>query len=120
MASNPITSWEVDGAKVEAVKDFIFLGSKITSDSDCSQEIKWRLFLERIAMTNLDKDLKSRDITFLTKIHIVKAMVFPVVMYEWESWTMKEAEPQKIDASCGAEKDSWDFLGQQGGQTSQS
>ena len=86
------------GKKVEAVKDFIFLGSKITADSDCNQEIKRCLFLGWIAMTNLDSALQSRDITLLTKIHIVKAMVFPVVMYECESWTMKEAEHQKIDA----------------------
>ena len=86
------------GKKVEAVKDFIFLGSKITADSDCNQEIKRCLFLGWIAMTNLVSALQSRDITLLTKIHIVKAMVFPVVMYECESWTMKEAEHQKIDA----------------------
>ena len=86
------------GKKVEAVKDFIFLGSKITADSDCNQEIKRCLFLGWIAMTNLDSALQSRNITLLTKIHIVKAMVFPVVMYECESWTMKEAEHQKIDA----------------------
>ena len=86
------------GKKVEVVKDFIFLGSKITADSDCNQEIKRCLFLGWIAMTNLDSALQSRDITLLTKIHIVKAMVFPVVMYECESWTMKEAEHQKIDA----------------------
>ena len=97
MASSPIISPNIWG-KVEVVKDFIFLGSKITADSDCNQEIKRCLFLGWIAMTNLDSALQSRDITLLTKIHIVKAMVFPVVMYECESWTMKEAEHQKIDA----------------------
>ena len=97
MASEPITLWQIKGGKVEAVKDFIFLGSKITADSDFSQEIKKCLFLGRIAMTNLDSVLQSRDITLLTKIHIVKAMDFPVAMYECESWTMKEAEHQKID-----------------------
>ena len=97
MASRPITSWQIHGEKVEAVTDFIFLGSKITADSDFSQEIKKCLFLGRIAMTNLDSVLQSRDITLLTKIHIVKAMDFPVAMYECESWTMKEAEHQKID-----------------------
>ena len=98
MASNPITSWEIDGEKVEAVKDFIFLGSKITADSDFSQEIKKCLFLGRIAMTNLDSVLQSRDITLPKSVHIVKVMVFPVVMYGCESWTIKKAECQKIDA----------------------
>ena len=92
MASGPITSWEIDGETMETVTDFIFLGSKITADGDCSHEIKRHLLFERKAMTNLDSILKSRDITLLTKVHIVKAMVFPVVMYECESWTIKKAE----------------------------
>ena len=95
MASGPITSWEIDG---ETVRDFIFGGSKITADGDCSHEIKRRLLLGRKVMTNLDNILKSRDITFPTKVHLVKAMVFPVVMYGCESWTMKKAEYQRIDA----------------------
>ena len=90
MASSPITSWQIDVKKVEAITDFIFLGFKITVDSNCSHEIKIHLFLGRKAMTNLDIVLKSRDIILLTKVHIVKAMVFPVVMYECESWTIKE------------------------------
>ena len=92
MASGPITSWEIDGEAVETVADFIFLGSKITADSDCSHEIKRRLLLGRKVMTNLDSILKSRDITLPTKICLVKAMVFPVVMYGCESWTIKKAE----------------------------
>ena len=92
MASSPITSWQIDGEKVEAVTDFVFLGSKITADSDCSHEIKRCLLLGRKAMANLDSILKSRDITLLTKIHIAKAMVFPVVMYVYDSWTIKKAE----------------------------
>ena len=92
MASGPITSWEIDGETVETVSDFIFLGSKITADGDCSHEIKRPLLLGRKAMTNLDSILKSRDITLPTKIHLVKAMVFPVVMYGCESWTIKKAE----------------------------
>ena len=95
MASGPITSWEIDG---ETVSDFIFMGSKITADGDCSYEIKSRLLLGRKAMKNLDSVLKSRDITLLTKAYIVKAMVFPVVMYEFASWTIKKAEHQRIDA----------------------
>ena len=90
MASSPITSWEIDGETVETVSDFIFLGSKITVDGDCSHEIKRRLLLERKIMTNLDSILKSRDITLSTKVHLVKAMVFPVVMYGCESWTVKK------------------------------
>ena len=97
MASNPITSWEIDGEKVEAVKDFIFLGSKITADSDFSQEIKKCLFLGRIAMTNLDSVLQSRDITLLTKIHIVKAIDCPVIMYGCQM-DHKEGKCQRIDA----------------------
>ena len=98
MASSPITSWQIDGATVETVSDFIFLGSKITADGDCSHEIKRHLLLRRIVMTNLDSIFKSRDITLTTKVHLVKAMVFPVVRYGCESWTMKKAEHQRIDA----------------------
>ena len=92
MATDPITSWQIDGENVETVSDFIFLGSKINADSDCSHEIKKRLLFGRIAMTNLDSILKSRDITFPTKVCIVKATVFPIVMYGCESWTIKKAE----------------------------
>ena len=92
MASGPITSWHIDGETVETVTDFIFLGSKITADGDCRREIKGHLFLGRKAMTNLDSILKSRDITLPTKVHIVKATVFLVVMYGYESWTTKKAE----------------------------
>ena len=92
MASGPITSWPIEGEKVEAVTDFIFLGSKITVGGDCSHEIKRRLLLGRKAMANLDSILKSRDITLTTKVHLVKAMVFPVVIYGCESWTVKKAE----------------------------
>ena len=95
MASGPITSWEIDG---ETVTDFIFLGSKITADGDYSHEIKRHLLLERKVMTNLDSILKNRDITLPTKLRLVKAMVFPVVMYGCESWTVKKAECQRIDA----------------------
>ena len=98
MASSPITSWEVEGETVETVSDFIFLGSKITADGDCSHEIKRHLLLGRKAVANLDSILKSRDITLLTNVHIVKAMVFPVVMYGCESWTVKKAERRRIDA----------------------
>ena len=98
MASGPTTSWEIDGETVETVADFIFLGSKITADGDCSNEIKRHLLLGRKVMTNLDSILKSRDITLSTKVHLVKAMVFPVVMYGCESWTIKKAEHQRIDA----------------------
>ena len=97
MASGPITSWQIDGENVETVSDFIFLGSEINVDDDCSHEIKRHLLLGRIAMTNLESLLKSRDITLTTKIHIVKAMVFPVVMYGFESWTIKKAEHKRID-----------------------
>ena len=92
MAFSPITSWEIHGETVETVSDFIFLGSKITADGDCSQEIKRRLFLGRKVMTNLDGIFKSRNITLPTKVHLVKAMVFPVVMYGCENWTVKKAE----------------------------
>ena len=98
MASGPITSWEVDRETMQTVRDFIFLGSKITADGDCSHEIKRRLLLGRKAMTNLDSILKSRDGTLLRKVHIVKAMVFPVVMYGYESSTIKKAERRRIDA----------------------
>ena len=104
MASGPITSWEIDG---ETVRDFIFLGSKITADGDCSHEIKRCLLLGRKVMTNLDSIFKSRDITWPTKVRLVKAMVFPVVMYGCESWTVKKAERRRIDAlNCGVEEDS--------------
>ena len=98
MASGPITSWEIDGETVETMADFTFLGSEITADGDCSHEVKRRLLLGRKVMTNLDSILKSRSITLPTKVLLVKAMVFPVVMYECESWTMKKAECRKIDA----------------------
>ena len=98
MASGPITSWEIDGERVEAVRDFILGGFKVTADGDFSHEIKRRLLLGRKVMTNLDSILKNRDITLPTKIHLVKAMVFPVVIYRCESWTIKKAERQKIDA----------------------
>ena len=98
MASGPTTSWETDGETVETVRDFILGGSKITADGDCSYEIKRRLVLGRKVMTNLDSILKSRDITLPTKFRLVKAMVFPVVMYECESWTRKKAKHQRIDA----------------------
>ena len=98
MASSPITSWETDGETVETVSDFILGGSKITADGDCSHEIKRRLLLGRKIMTNLDSILQSRDITLSTKVHLVKAMVFPVVMHGCESWTIKKAECQGIDA----------------------
>ena len=98
MASGPITSWQIDGETVETVTHFIFGGSKITADGDCSHEIKRRLLLGRKVMTNLDRILKSRGITLLTKVHPVKAMIFPVIMYGCESWTVKKAECQRIDA----------------------
>ena len=97
MASGPITSWQIDGETVETVRDFILGGSKITADGDCSHEIKRRLLLGRKVMTNLDSILKSRDITLSTKVRLVKAMVFPVVMYGCEIWTVKKAEHQRID-----------------------
>ena len=98
MTSGPITSWEIDGETVEIVSDFIFLGSKITADGDCSHESKRRLLLGRKVMTNLESIFKGRDITLPTKVRLVKAMVFPVVMYEYESWIIKKAEHQRIDA----------------------
>ena len=96
MASGPINSWEIDGETVETMSDFTFLGSKITADGDCNHEIKRRLLLGRKIMTNLDSILKSRDITLPTKVRLVKGMIFPVVMYECESWTIKKAECQKL------------------------
>ena len=105
MASGPIISWQIDGETVETVIDFIFLGSKITADGDCSHEIKRHLLLGRKAMTNLDSILKSRDISLPTKVHLVKAMVFPVVMYRCESWTVKKAE-ELILLNCGVGEDS--------------
>ena len=98
MASGPITSWEIDGETVKIVSNFILGGSKITADGNCSHEIKRHLLVGRKVMTNLDSIFKSRDITLPTKVHLIKAMVFPVVMYGCESWTMKKAEHQRIDA----------------------
>ena len=98
MASHPITSWQINGETMETVTDFIFLGSKIIADGDCSHEIKRRLLLGSKAMTTLDSILKSRDIALPTKVHLVKALVFPVVMYGRKSWTIKKAERQRIDA----------------------
>ena len=98
MAFRPITPWQIDGETVEVVTDFIFLGSKITADADCSHYSKRHMLLRRKAMTNLDSILKSRDITLPTKVHLVKAMVFPVVMYGCESWTIMKAEHRRIDA----------------------
>ena len=98
MASGPITSWQIDGETVETVSDFMFLGSQITADGDCSHEIKRRLLLGRKVMTNIDSTLKSRDITLPTKVRLVKAMVFPVVMYGCESWTVRKAERGRFDA----------------------
>ena len=97
MASSPITSWEIDGETVETVSDFIFLGSKVTADGDCSHEIKRRLLLGRKVMSNLDSILKSRDVTLSTKVHLFKAMVSPVVMYGCKSWTVKKAERPRVD-----------------------
>ena len=107
MASGPITSWEIDGKIVETVADFIFLGSKITADGDCSHEIKRHLLHGRKVMTNLDSILKSRDITLPTKVCLVNAMVFPMVIYRCESWTVKKAEHRIIDVlNCGVGEDS--------------
>ena len=107
MASGPITSWEIDGETVETVADFIFQGSQITADGDCTHEIKRCLLLGKKLMTDLVSILKSRDITLSTKVHLVKAMVFPVVMYGCESWTIKKAEGRRIDAfNCGVGEDS--------------
>ena len=121
MASGPITSWEIDGEIVETVSDFIFLGSKTTADGDYSHEMKRRLLLGRKVMTNLDSIFKSRDITLPTKVCLVKAMVFPVVMYGCESWTLKKAECQIIGAfELWFGEDSWESLGLQGDPTSPS
>ena len=121
MASGPITSWQIDGETMETVADFIFLGSKITAGGDCSHEIKRPLLLGRKVMTNLDSILKSRDITLPTKFGLVKAMVFPVVMYGCESWTVKKAESQRLMLlKCGAGEDSCESLGLQGDPTSPS
>ena len=98
MASGPITSWQIEGEKLEAMTYFLFVGSKIAADGDCSHEIRRQLLLGRKAVTNLDSVLKSSDITLPTKVHLVKALVFPVVMYRCESWTIKKAEHQRIDA----------------------
>ena len=121
MASGPITSWEIDGETVETVSDFIFLGSKITADGDCSHEVKRHLLLGRKVMTNLDSILKSRDITLSTTVHLVKAMVFPVVMYGCESWTWRKLSTEKLMLlNCGVGEDSWESLGLQGDPTSSS
>ena len=106
MASYPITSWQIDGERMEIVRDFVLGGSKITADGDCSHEIKRHLLFGRSAMTNLDSILKSRDITLLTNVHLIKAMVFPVVMYGCQSWTIKKAECQRIYAFEGVGEDS--------------
>ena len=125
MASGPITSWEIDGETVETVSDFVFLGSKITADGDCSHEIKRRLLLGRKVMTNLDSIFKSRDITLPTEVRLVRAMVFPEVMYGCESWTVKKVGLwRKLSAeelmllNCGVGEDSWESLGLQGDPTS--
>ena len=121
MASGPINSWQIDGENMETVRDFIFLGSKITADGDCSHEIKRHFLLGRKTVANLDNILKSRDITLPTKVHIVKAMVFPVVMYGCETWTIKRLRAEEMMLSnCSAGEDSWQSLGQQGDQSSQS
>ena len=119
MASGPITSWQIDGETMETVRHFIFLGSKITVDSDCSHEIKRHLLHGRKAMTNLDSILKSRDITLSTKVHLVKAIVFPVVMYGCESWTIKKARAKELMfLNWGVREDSWEAPGQQRDPTS--
>ena len=106
MASGPITSWQINGEKVETVRDFIFLGSKITVDGDCNHEIKRHLLLGRKAMINLNSVLKSRAITLLTKVHIIKAVVFPVVMYRYESWAIKLSTEELMLLNCGVGEDS--------------
>ena len=121
MASSPITPWQIYGETVKTMSDFILGGSKITADGDCSHEIKRRLLLGRKVMTNLDSIFKSRDMTLPTKVHLVKAMVFPVVMYGCESWTVKKAEHQKTDAfELWFGEDSLEALGLQGDPTSPS
>ena len=118
VASGPITSWEIDG---ETVSDFIFLASKITADGDCSHELKKCLLLGRKVMTNLDSILKSRDITLPTKVRLVKAVVFPVVMYGCESWTVRKLSAEELMLlNCGVGEDSWESLGLQGDPTSPS
>ena len=121
MASGPITSWEIDGETVETVSDFIFLGSKITADGDCSHEIQRRLLLGRKVMTNLDSILKNRDITLPTKVCLIKAKVFPVVMYGCESWTTKKLNAKELTVlHSGVGEDSWESLGLQGDQAYES
>ena len=121
MASSPITSWQIDGETRETVRDFIFLSSKITADGNCSHKIKRCLLLGGKVMTKLDSILKSRDITLQTKVCPVKALVFPVVMYKCESWTIDKAEHRTTDAlNCGVGEDSWESLGLQGDQTNPS
>ena len=120
-AAGSITSWQIDGETKETVADFNFLGSKITADGDCIHEIKRCLLLWREVMTNLDSLLKSRDIISSTKVHLVKAMVFPVVMYGCESWTIKKLSSEELMLlNCGVGEDSWESLGLQGDPTSQS
>ena len=119
MASGPITSWEIDRETLVTVSDFIFGGSKITADGDCSHEIKRRLLLWRKVMTNLDSIFRSRDITLPTKVRLVKAMVFPVVMYGCEYWTVNRLSAEELMLlNCGVGKDSWESLGLQGDPTS--
>ena len=120
MASDPITSGQIDWEKMETVTDFLFLGSKITVDNDCSHEIKRHLFFGGKAMRNLDSVLKSTDIILPTKVHIVKATIFPVVLYGCDSWTKRRLSTEELMFSnCGAREDSWESLGEQGDQTSQ-
>ena len=122
MTSDPITSWKIDGETVETLRDFIFGASKITADGDCSHEIKRQLLLGRKAMINLDSILKSRDITLPTKVRLLRAMVFPVVLYGCESWTIKKAERQRnlMFMNCGVGEDTGESRGQQGDPTSPS
>ena len=120
VASSPITSWQIDGQTMETVRDFIYLGSRITADGDCSHKNKRHLLLGRKAMTNLDSILKSRDITLPTLVHSFEAMVFPVVMYGCESWTIKTVEHRSLMLlNCGVGEDSWESLGLQGDPSSQ-
>ena len=120
MASSPITSWQIEGEKVEVVTDFLFLGSKITADGDYSHDIRRWLLLGRKAMTKLDSVLKSRDITLPTKVHVVKATVFPVVTYGCESWTIGSGRTEELmPLNFGAREESWESLGKWGDQTSQ-
>ena len=120
MASSTMTSQQIDGETMEIATDFILGGSKITADGDCSHEIKRHLLLRRKAMTNLDSILKSRDITLPTKVHLIKAMVFPVAMYGYESWTIKLSAKELMLLNCGVGEDSWESLGLQGDPTSPS